>query len=187
MKHAAIPTLYRGIQFRSRLEARWAACFDGLGWRWDYEPLDLNGWIPDFALDFPCRFRRPIIVEIKPVFRSQEDRAAIVKIEQALGAPPPREIRGETNPYPGGWDEFFENLQYDVLLFGVHPFREPDFCTRYYEDGSFDYYEVPGPLTIGWHLDSGMGWWPVSDLCEPDRLTAAWKQATNAVQWRAPR
>lgn len=42
------PTLYEGTWFRSRLEARFAAWFDLLGWPWDYEPFDLDGWIPDF-------------------------------------------------------------------------------------------------------------------------------------------
>lgn len=48
--HTAIPTVYRGIQMRSRLEAKWACCFDQLGWTWEYEPFDLKGWIPDFIL-----------------------------------------------------------------------------------------------------------------------------------------
>lgn len=33
-----IPTMYKGIQFRSRLEARWAVFFDTLGIEWEYEP-----------------------------------------------------------------------------------------------------------------------------------------------------
>lgn len=47
---AAIPTEYNGTTFRSRLEARWAAFFDFCGWRWDYEPNDWNGYIPDFRI-----------------------------------------------------------------------------------------------------------------------------------------
>lgn len=46
----AIPTTYAGVNFRSRLEARWAAFFDLCGWKWDYEPFDLEGWAPDFKL-----------------------------------------------------------------------------------------------------------------------------------------
>ena len=48
-RFANIPTKYNGINFRSRLEARWAAFFDQLKWEWEYEPIDLNGWIPDFT------------------------------------------------------------------------------------------------------------------------------------------
>jgi hypothetical protein len=56
-----IPTKYKGITFRSRVEAKWAVMFDELGWGWEYEPLDLNGYIPDFAL----MFKEAILVEVK--------------------------------------------------------------------------------------------------------------------------
>jgi len=46
----AIPTAYANTNFRSRLEARWAAFFDLVGWKWIYEPFDFEGWIPDFQL-----------------------------------------------------------------------------------------------------------------------------------------
>lgn len=63
-----IPTRYRGYAMRSRLEARWAYCFDRFGWTWTYEPLELGGWIPDFALTVrepdPSR---PLLVEVKPI------------------------------------------------------------------------------------------------------------------------
>lgn len=58
---AGIPTLYRGIQYRSRLEAKWAAMFDLLGWTHQYEPFDLQGWIPDFLVG------GMVLVEVKPV------------------------------------------------------------------------------------------------------------------------
>jgi len=60
---AAIPTRYNGTQFRSRLEARWAAMFDLLKIEWEYEPIDLDGYIPDFVLNFA----EPMIVEVKPL------------------------------------------------------------------------------------------------------------------------
>lgn len=59
----AIPTHYNGINFRSRLEAKWARFFDLIGWSYEYEPVDLNGYIPDFVLKFA---KMPIYVEIKP-------------------------------------------------------------------------------------------------------------------------
>ncbi len=60
---AAIPTRYAGVDFRSRLEARWAAFFDLCTWSWEYEPVDLKGWTPDFRLNLA----QPILVEVKPV------------------------------------------------------------------------------------------------------------------------
>ncbi|WP_225007445.1 PDDEXK family nuclease [Novosphingobium percolationis] len=51
---SVIQTLYRGIKFRSRAEARWAVVFDALGWRYDYEPegyrLPSGSYLPDFYL-----------------------------------------------------------------------------------------------------------------------------------------
>jgi hypothetical protein len=48
------PTRYKNTLFRSRLEARWAAWADIVGWEWEYEPVDLEGWTPDFRFRFPC-------------------------------------------------------------------------------------------------------------------------------------
>jgi hypothetical protein len=58
----AHPTKYKGIMFRSRLEARWAIMFDLLGWRWEYEPIDLMGYLPDFVVMFAAG---PVLVEVK--------------------------------------------------------------------------------------------------------------------------
>jgi hypothetical protein len=49
----AIDTLYKGVYFRSRTEARWAVFFDALGIRWEYEKegYDLGDgiyYLPDF-------------------------------------------------------------------------------------------------------------------------------------------
>lgn len=51
----AIPTEYNGVQFRSRLEASWAAHFDARQLPWDYEPegyelSDGTRYLPDFYL-----------------------------------------------------------------------------------------------------------------------------------------
>ena len=37
MEIKAIPTIYKGYKFRSRLEARWAVFFDAMGIEWEYE------------------------------------------------------------------------------------------------------------------------------------------------------
>lgn len=63
-----IPTEYRGHRFRSRLEAKWACLFDNCGWPWEYEPIDLKGYIPDFILTF----KEPILVECKPALEFRE-------------------------------------------------------------------------------------------------------------------
>lgn len=62
----AYPTTYKGVRFRSRLEATWAAFFDQVGWQWEYEPADLGRWSPDFSL---CGAFGQILVEVKPIDR----------------------------------------------------------------------------------------------------------------------
>lgn len=59
---SGIPTTYRSGRFRSRLEARWANFFDLVGWSWVYEPIDCDGYIPDFLIQGP----RPFFVEVGP-------------------------------------------------------------------------------------------------------------------------
>jgi hypothetical protein len=63
MSTNSIPTTgINGIRFRSRIEATWAEFFTKLGWDWEYEPLDLNGYIPDFIVKFP---HKHLLVEVK--------------------------------------------------------------------------------------------------------------------------
>jgi hypothetical protein len=96
MTIAAIPTAYRGISYRSRLEARWAAFFDQIGWTHSYEPFDGNGYIPDFLIHGD----HPFLVEVKPALSEDEYRAPIPKVDAAL---------------QGVWEK-------DVLIVGLTPF-----------------------------------------------------------------
>lgn len=57
-----IPTMLDGVLMRSRTEARWAALFTQLGWNWEYEPIDLNGYVPDFLIQIR---RGELLVEVK--------------------------------------------------------------------------------------------------------------------------
>ena len=95
MKHTAIPTVYRGIRFRSRLEAKWAFTFDIMRWPWEYEPYDLEGWIPDFFVDI-CDGQKPILVDVKPHVIGLPPPALQLKIERAMGLPDPE------SPYRAG-------------------------------------------------------------------------------------
>ena len=61
----AIETEYKGRKYRSRLEAKWAVFFDLCSWQYEYEPIDFNGWFPDFALYGANG--HIVYVEVKPV------------------------------------------------------------------------------------------------------------------------
>jgi hypothetical protein len=68
----ALKTKYNGIEYRSKLEARWAVFFDHYGLKFEYEPGSFklkNGilYCPDFLLlDLDCYCEiKPLITEVK--------------------------------------------------------------------------------------------------------------------------
>jgi hypothetical protein len=85
MTISAKPTTYAAVMFRSRLEAKWAAFFDLVEWRWTYEPVDLDGWVPDFVIVGA----QPIFVEVKPFLAPDDPIVAETraKIERAYQGP----------------------------------------------------------------------------------------------------
>lgn len=59
-QHCGIPTVGpRGTCYRS---------LDAFGWAWEYEPIDLAGYIPDFIVRGGSANRdgAPVLVEVKP-------------------------------------------------------------------------------------------------------------------------
>ena len=73
-------TIYNGVRFRSRLEAKWAAFFDLTGWDWHYEPCELNGFTPDFIIKTTSHAydANTIIVEVKPSVLLNEEEVKIL-------------------------------------------------------------------------------------------------------------
>lgn len=121
MSFHGIPTMYRGVRFRSRAEARWASVFDALSWPWAYEPIDLDGYVPDFLIEWAT----PLLVEVKGIGSIDDARdLAVSKIEASgwggealvvcstiddIGATNPRlGLHGERDMSPDGlgwlWD-----------------------------------------------------------------------------------
>lgn len=85
MARSSIPTRYRGIRFRSKLEADWARVFDRLGLRWEYEKeghyFGDTFYLPDFWLPASRQF-----VEVKGVW----DEAATLKASALVTHNPKR-------------------------------------------------------------------------------------------------
>jgi hypothetical protein len=183
----SIPTTYKNVHFRSRLEAKWAAFFDLLGWKWQYEPLDLNGYIPDFALEG----MESVLVEVKPAM-------SITKLEPFTEKLNSIEWSGEilllgTRP--------FESLEFDVAGLGLirenyasaHGFDERawsrtilaredssdrwDFCseTGLYEGRMFG--EDQGGFPI----------WAIQDRPLIVEVASMWAEAGNKVRWKPQR
>lgn len=72
----AIPTKWNGTQYRSRLEAQWAAFLEATGHDYIYEPFDLIGWTPDFLILDPDphleKNANKVLAEVKPVSNMSE-------------------------------------------------------------------------------------------------------------------
>jgi len=76
-KYEVIPTTYNKIEYRSRLEARWALFFSSIDYEYRYEFKTFKGpdfpYTPDFWLKIDDKF---LIIEIKPsgYVSTEEDR-----------------------------------------------------------------------------------------------------------------
>jgi hypothetical protein len=181
-KLAAIPTMYKGVQFRSRLEARVACFFDVLEWPWDYEPVDLAGYIPDFVLKFPYR---PVLAEVKPFddIADPQVKAAQEKIQRAgwkndaiiVGCKP--WLEGETGiPWIGSQGDYVHsdpNVSHCWQWCGVFICKE---CKRHTMVGGDDHCVVTGCRAHG----------PVSPLVNSTGswLIETWNWAGNKVQYK---
>lgn len=70
-----LPTIYNGVKYRSRTEARWAKFFDSAGIKFSYEceaiMLQTGPYLPDFEI-YVTRGGRKVYAEVKGVFSSEE-------------------------------------------------------------------------------------------------------------------
>lgn len=181
-----IPTIYKNYKFRSRLEAKWAMFFDLLGWKYEYEPCDLKGWIPDFVL---IGAKTNTLVEIKP-FTKYEDfdvdklKQSLIKTELEsseillLGLRPLIElIIGEDIIAPHlGW--ILEPWTYDGNIKYID-----SACVFNYYDKKWGFWSQYGSwvdritgLHDGDHL---------LEIPNHDAIQSLWARAVNLSQWNA--
>lgn len=73
----SIPTEYNGVHFRSRLEATWAKFFDLCGWCYEFEPIDLAGYIPDFMLRGA---NDVVLVDVKPIMEPSQYMSRAIEL-----------------------------------------------------------------------------------------------------------
>jgi len=168
-KRRGIATTYKGVQFRSRLEAAWAAFFDELRLPWEYEPLDLDGYIPDFLIKFATR---PLLVEIKP---AREDfEIARLKLDASGWSKDAVILTDASTRFVGDFLEQ-EGLPEDAL-------------------GMWDRAVLASCLECrGFTIVSEAGRWDCRTCGAGNRAlwwaynpNPAWVAAKNMVQWRAP-
>lgn len=183
---AGIATRYGGIQYRSRLEAKWAAFFDSIGWWHTYEPFDADGYIPDFMIQGDA----PLLVEIKPAVTHRDftDMSSY--------------LWGRINGY---WN-------HDVLILGLTPLPALGSQDNWNSSAGLLGEHIQMDDSSDW--DVGVARWFRCDKCDLvgvhhdnlsfkgrpcghydgskhlgavriETLRTAWNEAGNAVQWKA--
>lgn len=75
----SIRTLYHGVEFRSRTEARWAVYFDLCGCRWEYEPEGYSVELPDGNVKYLPDF---YVHNVK--YRNQHHDGLIVEVKGVM-------------------------------------------------------------------------------------------------------
>jgi hypothetical protein len=148
-----------------------------LRWEWVYEPFDLGGWSPDFAIRAPgaSSKRKVVLVEVKPIMEFDNDVACkihsavliedmthydLLEYEPLLLGLQPSERRLGWLCELGDWDEApfgrWENSDRIGFCHSVQSFR--DRISGYHDGGSY------GSL-------------------DESAINALWGQACAAVQW----
>jgi hypothetical protein len=183
MAITAIPTTYRGIEFRSRLEAKWAIMFDYFDWQWEYEPVDFDGYIPDFHIDFG---RRQFFVEIKPAMTRAQLEPALEKAVEAIGEDHSEDIL----IIGGSIGNSYEDAIWDLIAVMKQSFWCP--VDDVYLAGCPTCHKLV-PLTIegGWGFpccrvpatDTGKHY-RFQEPIVPAVIQAYWTQATNRVKYQ---
>lgn len=147
----ACPTVYKGIEYRSRLEARWAVFFEQIGWRTTYEPLDGDRYIPDLVVDGP----RPLLVAIKPATLVTDYLREVPKIETCLR---------------GHWER-------DAMIVGLNPVPGQIDGTAAADSRFHPPAGVLGEFFDGWLTDgtgAKSGWsWDNLALVKPEKAVAS--------------
>lgn len=159
----AIPTIFDGIRYRSRLEAKWASFFSYMCWKTIYEPMDLRGWAPDFLITPKSK---PMFVEVKPI--TQWTLETVEKTEEAVN-----------QSYMHG------SGKNPILMVGVGP----EIIGEYAMLGWLGIYKNKHWFwdDAVYYKGDVVGLSNLNDLKPPEgeaqKVKTAWSQATNSTQW----
>ncbi|HEV8716164.1 MAG TPA: hypothetical protein VGX03_25480 [Candidatus Binatia bacterium] len=184
-----IPTLYNNRRYRSRLEARWAAFFDLVGWQYEYEPFDLKGWIPDFLLHGA---KHDVLVEVKPYteliqfpVRQYDTALESSEVRYSLLLLGPLITSGWSSELPiigfcctrtRYWGEAIVERLEDLGDGRGWPSRNPKDLIGIYPSGAGEFaYDLITDLSPD--LQGSLSY---KEVC------SWWSEAGNRVQWKAP-
>jgi hypothetical protein len=196
--HEGIPTEHAHTNFRSRLEARWACLFDAIGWAWEYEPFDCEGYIPDFAI----LGDRPFLVEVKPALTYGELTEHIDKVKRAdrealiVGASPLLKDHWGDAVLAGCLLQLREYEDVVEEWDGLNPPRDKVALVRDFYDGPAEWFRCHVCHQVNvFHVDGSWDGYPCDHYegnahlgqISYDEIARFWAAARNATQWEARR
>lgn len=185
-----IPTLFKGIEYRSLHEAKWAVFMFLIGWEATYEPFEGDGYIPDFIVHGESAF----FLEVKPAVTKKDYEDEVPKVEKGLlrykkdalivGAHP---LRGPVSDY--GWGNEHPSAGWMGEFFGSDEYNpqegfswDPGAWTQCGKCGAYAIFHTVQTYTCrpcGHYFGDHY-------LRHPDvaSLEDAWAEATNAAKYR---
>ena len=196
LRHKARPTEYAGVLFRSRLEASWAAFFDELGWTWEYEPYDLDGWTPDFIIKGKSE---NVFVEVKPL-----DLDRLPNWDDLMGFPELEKVRKFLRFAKSAQDPEKAEPP-EVLILGNAPFEIKDhgpvlgliYSTCFEKTGFYSHGAIIEFGREGFYYDFRSQWMSyrhrlsgvyygghVDNILDDFCVSSPWRSARNQTQWR---
>jgi hypothetical protein len=137
----SLPSKYRGVHFRSRLEARWAYYFDRIGLEWRYEPEGYNLSGEFYCPDFLCG-NDWFFVEIKP--NKEERDKGLTKAHALAKATGLDVFITHGPPSMDGCYGIFPQEPTELIphhfchlngYFSEYPFKEKSWCMPFIGDG----------------------------------------------------
>jgi len=149
-----LPTTYREVRFRSRLEARWAVYFDLIGLDWRYEPEGYELPSGNYCPDFECQ---NFFVEVKPNVAAREvSTAKFRELAQMTGkcvfcVVGPPSVKPQ-HSYSKDEDESMPGV------FCHYAFTVKGWGVPYYTEDELDFLDEPyWWKAANWRFDNGCG------------------------------
>ena len=158
-KITPLPSYYKHTKFRSRLEARWAAYFDMIGCKWEYEPEGYSLPSGNYCPDFLCG--DGFFVEVKPLRCEVEEIAKkLIELAKLTGL----DVIGVYGPpsltaYPVFTDDDEANEEGAIMpaVFCHYAFTVKQWGVPFYiEDGSLFSNEPYSAVARGMRFENGV-------------------------------
>jgi hypothetical protein len=67
-----MPAQYNGTDYRTELEATWAAFFDAAGWRWTTNPSAIGNWKQFSCTHSECSGQHTLLVAVLPLNKVEQ-------------------------------------------------------------------------------------------------------------------